>query len=936
VDGLEPGHADCVLDDAAVLTYAEDVGRLIGRDVELERLNRFLDVVERPGARAMAIVGEPGIGKTALWEESLEVARTNGYAVLTSRAIQAETNLSFAALRDLVDGVGPAALARLPAPQLNALEVALRLAEPAASPPDSLAIAAGLLTALNAVAERQPLLVAVDDVQWLDDASMPPILFTLRRLRSDNARVLLSRLEETPSQLEKALERGVERLELAGLSIGAIGRLLSERLGLVLSRRELRHLYETTHGNPLFAIELGRSVAGKKDVEVGSDLPMPRIVEELFGSRLRELPDQTRHAVLAVALSADVTHAELSSVVDPLALEDAIASGLLVADGPRVRPAHPLLAIASRHEATAHQRRDTHLALSSAFTDDALRVRHLAMATAVPNDELAASVAAASEKVLKRGDVREAELLAGHALRLTPHDAPARPERVLRLAGRYFDVGDIPRMEALLTAEIEAFTSPVDRVQGHLLLAQASVNRTNEEEHVASALTEAGSDPELRASALGLRIRLLATAHVERLDLAEDLASEALESASHVGSEAVAQMMGEVAWIRLLRGGALEDNSRTEVLPSSGSIAADAALARAAGLARAFRGEVRPARAIFERLRADTLESGQFLFVLLSDLHLCELALRAGDIHTATRELEQLSAWDFSIEHSIIRARMHALIEAVVGAPLEVDRWVRVASEVATESQLAWDTLELRRASGIAALCEQDSERAVKELGSVWEHTVREQVLNPGVFPVAADFVEALVLTKDGTRASAVIDTLRRRSIEQDHPWGLATTTRCDAVLALADRYDDGAAASLREAATAYENLGLHFDHARSLLALGRAERRYKKSGAARASLAMAAEIFDQSGSTGWADLARAELARVSGRRREDEHELTPSEQQVASLAATGMSNKEIAARLYVSVNTVETHLRHVYAKLGVRSRSQLAQRWSSNGPARD
>jgi DNA-binding NarL/FixJ family response regulator len=908
------------------------VASLIGRDVELERLDRFLDVVENPRARAMAIVGEPGIGKTALWEDSLGTARKHGYEVLAARAIQAETDLSFAALSDLVDALGSDVLAGLPAPQRNALEVALRLAEPGASPPDSLAIAVGLLTALNVVAARQPLLVAVDDVQWLDDASLSPILFALRRLKSDNARVLVSRLEGTPSRLEKGLERGVESLELTGLTIGAIGRLLSERLGLMLSRRQLRQLYETTHGNPLFAVELGRSVADKENQEVGTDLPMPRVVEELFGSRLRELPDQTRDAVLAVALSADVTHSELSSFVDPLALEDAVESGLLVADGQRVRPAHPLLAVTSRHQAGAQQRRDTHLALSRVVTDDARRARHLAMATAVPDDELAVFVAAASANVLKRGAVREAELLAEHALRLTPPDAPARPERVLRLADRYLDAGDVPRMEELLMAEIDAFTSCRDRVQAHLLLAQASVNRIAEEEHVEQALTEAGSDPELRASALGLKIRLLATAHVERLDVAEDLASEALESAQQVGPEATGQMMGEVAWIRLLRGRPLEGNSPTEVLSASGSIANDGALARAAGLAHAFRGEVRPARAIFERLRAHTLESGQFFFVLMSDLHLCELAVRAGDIHAANRELEQLSAWDFSIEHATIRARLHALIEAVKGAPREADRWIGAASEAAKESQLVWDTLEVRRAAGIAALCDQDPERAVEELGAVWEHTSREHVHNPGVFPVAADFVEALILSGDLTRASAVIETLRRHSIEQNHPWGLATTTRCDAVLALADRHDEDAVAAARAAATQYGNLGLHFDQARTLLVLGRAQRRYRKSGAARASLTGAAEIFDQNGSTGWAELARAELARVTGRRRDDEHELTPSEQQVASLAADGMSNKEIATRLVLSVNTVETHLSHTYAKLGVNSRSQLSRHWSRIG----
>jgi DNA-binding CsgD family transcriptional regulator len=903
------------------------VGTIVGREVELERLHSFLAVGERPRARSTVIVGEPGIGKTALWEESLETARAGGYTVLAARASQAEATLPFAAVGDLVDGLGPDALAALPAPQAHALEVALRLAAPAGSPPDPLAIAAGLLSALKAVAETHPLLVAIDDVQWLDDASLSPILFAIRRLTSDNARILLSRLEGTPSQLEKVLQPGIANLELAGLSMGAIGRLLSERLGLVLPRRELRQLYETTHGNPLFAVELGRSLSDKKSLTIGPELPLPRVVEELFGSRLRDLPDPMRRAILAVALSADLTRAELASVVDPLALEDAVASGLVVADGPRLRPAHPLLAVASRHQSTAHQRRELHLALSSAVTDDTLQARHLAMATGAPDEELAASVAAASATLLERGAVREAEVLAEHALRLTPPDAGERPERVLSLANRRLDAGDVPRMVELLTAEIDAFTCPRHRVQAHLLLTMASDNRIAEESHVTRALAEAGSDPALRASALSRKVMLLAVTRVERLDEAEEMASEALVAAQQAGPEAVAEVLMGLAWTWSLRGHPLEGIGSGEGLFAPASITGDPALVRGVGVAYAFRGEIRPARAVLEKLREDALGNGQIFVTLTANLQLCELAVRAGEIDRAIRELESMSDWDISAEFPSSRVRLQALIQAASGASSEANRLVRAARETSTESQLAWDSLELRRASGIAALYENNAERAVEELGSVWEHTVREQVHNPGVFPVAADLVEALILAGDRARARAVTETVRRRSIEQDHPWGLATSTRCEALLTLADGYDEKAVTALREGAAAYGRLGCHFDQARSLLALGRVERRHKKSGAARASLTEAAAIFGQNGSTGWAELTNAELARVSGRRRGEDEGLTPSEQQVASLAVAGMSNKEIAARLFVSVYTVEAHLTHAYAKLGVRSRSQLAQR---------
>jgi DNA-binding CsgD family transcriptional regulator len=162
---------------------------------------------------------------------------------------------------------------------------------------------------------------------------------------------------------------------------------------------------------------------------------------------------------------------------------------------------------------------------------------------------------------------------------------------------------------------------------------------------------------------------------------------------------------------------------------------------------------------------------------------------------------------------------------------------------------------------------------------------------------------------------------------EQDHPWGLATAQRCGAHLALVLAYDDAAATGLERAAEQYARLGLAFDAARSLLTLGREQRRSRKWGAARSTLERAAAAFDDLGSPGWAELARSELERVGARRRSPEGELTPTERRVAELAAQGLANKEIAQTLVISVSTVEFHLSNTYAKLGVRSRTQLAPR---------
>jgi DNA-binding NarL/FixJ family response regulator len=195
------------------------------------------------------------------------------------------------------------------------------------------------------------------------------------------------------------------------------------------------------------------------------------------------------------------------------------------------------------------------------------------------------------------------------------------------------------------------------------------------------------------------------------------------------------------------------------------------------------------------------------------------------------------------------------------------------------------------------------------------------------VFPVAPELVEALVERGELEAARAVTARVDELAEQQDHPWGRATALRCASHAALALVYDDGAVTGLEDAAEEYARLGLRFDAARSLLALGREQRRSRKWGAARATLERAAGAFDELGSPGWAEDARSELERVGARRPSPAGELTPTERRVAELAVQGLANKEIAQALVVSVSTVEFHLSNTYAKLGVRSRTQLAGR---------
>lgn len=306
--------------------------------------------------------------------------------------------------------------------------------------------------------------------------------------------------------------------------------------------------------------------------------------------------------------------------------------------------------------------------------------------------------------------------------------------------------------------------------------------------------------------------------------------------------------------------------------------------------------------------------------------------MRTGAWAAAARLLDE---WAETSEGRLViwpmYERCRALLAAGRGLPAEAESWAAEAIAGAEATGVRWDLLEALRARGMAALHLHKPEAAVEVLRHVWEHAQREGVDDPGAFPVAPDLVEALLELGELGEAASVSDRLRDAGEQQDHPWALATAKRCRALLQLASRtYDEELAADLAQAAIAFERLGLRFDQARALLSLGRAQRRFKKWGAARRSLEQAGAVFAEIGSVGWVEEAHTELARVSARRPRPSGELTPTEERVVGLAAEGRSNKEIARTLFVTVNTVEVHLSHAYAKLGVHSRGQLAGRLSA------
>jgi DNA-binding CsgD family transcriptional regulator len=709
--------------------------------------------------------------------------------------------------------------------------------------------------------------------------------------------------------------------------------VLAERFGLSMSRPMLRRVVDITLGNPLFIVELGRELVARGLPEIGEDMPVPGGIEEILGTRVATLEAPVRRLLVAVALSADLHTVQLAAIESVTALDAAIEAGVLLVSGDRVRASHPLLAAAARNASPPAEQRELHVALAAAVSDSELRAEHLALAAEGVDDELAATVAVAAADAAARGARQQAAALAEHALRLTPTDSVDRAHRVLAAAGYLEAAGEMRRMTEMLTPELAALPAGAPRGRAWLMLSDGVGPNTMDdvaryEDH---ALAEADDDPGLRAAVLAKKAGNAAGSTVSQLREAEGWVREALEAARGAQPEVERVALFGAAWVRAMTGRPVDEQCESYRAASGAPSYVAASPERVAAQRLIWRGELSRARSALTGLLSLADERDEHESYALARLHMCELHLRAGEWDAASLLLDE---WAESSELVVMfrpkYERCRALLAAGRGDSAQARRWATEAIALAHDIGCRWDGLEGLRALALASLLDHEPAAAAASLREVWRHTEAEGVSEPGVFPVAPELVEALAEVGELDEARAVTARLRELAEQQAHPWGLASAERCGAVIALCgDRYDSQAAAQLARAADAYHELGLRFDAARSQLALGRAVRRFKQWGLARSSLEGAAATFGEIGSPGWAEQVRSELTRVGARRPRPAGDLTETELRTAELAATGLSNKEIARELFVNVHTVEVHLSRAYAKLGISSRGQLASRLS-------
>lgn len=921
---------------------------VVGREAELDRIARFTRGLAG-GAGALLIEGDAGTGKTTLWEEGLSGVQGDA-EVITCRPVQSEAMLSYAGLSDIVGGAHAELLAGLPVPQQRALEVALGLAEGSEVAVDHRAVGAGVRSVLAALAREHPLIIAVDDLQWLDRPSARALGFAFRRMSSEPIGVVATLRTEsegvtTPELADIIRDRKVERLPVGPLSLGAIERLLADRLGLSLPRTALVRLHETSRGNPLFALELGRALVDAGSLPgPGQPLPVPGELQALLVQRVRRLPPDAREALLLASLLSQPEERTLAHAFGPgwdRAVDRGRNAGIIDVTGGTVRFAHPLLAAAVATAATERERQNAHLRLADSVGDDEERARHLALAATGPDENVAAELEQASGGASRRGAPDAAAELAELARKLTPGDRTRAVWRRVTMAGEArFAAGDSQRALELFT-EAVAVAAP-GRDRGDALWRLGRVHYQHDDVAGApalleEALQEVGDD-------LGQRAAIesdLVYPYFAATDLAQSLehARRAAELAETVGADHLrAGALAQVAVVEFLLGHGVS----WELLGDAHALEnwdepRPAAMRPTMIIAHILLWLDRPDEA------HDLLVSGERELVERGDdaslpwigYRLAEIDWWRGDWERAYERAIAADDLVTQVRQGALRPTTRyvvALIAAHLGQTEEAASAAREGVAAATEAGLLVGIGMNLGVLGFLEFAAGRPEEAHQILGPLLEATRGGHVDEPSVLWWLPEEIEALVALDDLDYAESLTEWLEERSRAIDRPTGLASAARCRALLAAARGRTDDALATCEVALGHHDRAPVPFARARTSLVQGQIARRARKWGAARTALGEALAGFEQLGAKLWIGRARDELARIGGRAASPT-ELTESERQIAELVASGRSNRQVAETLFLSPKTVSASLARVYRKLGVSTRTEMAARLRGESP---
>jgi DNA-binding CsgD family transcriptional regulator len=924
---------------AALGNFVGNAGNdlFVGRETACQLLNAFVASVTGGGA-AGVITGEAGIGKTALLHR---LARRSEVPVRWLRGLEAEAVLPFAAAADLLTPLRPYFPA-VPYSQRRAMEVALALAD--GPPPNTLAICAGALGVLAAAGDDSPLLIFVDDLQWIDPESRQLLLFVARRLVTERVGILFS-LREGAS--EDSIVHDLPVLRLQGLTLAECEELARHR-NLHTRPQELHELVRATGGNPLAVIEtLARRNSFPIAPKAGAGVAVGRQVQRVWQKVLREMPERTRNALYILAIGRPAGLPALPDLLATLglSLQDLVPAerlDLVTVDRDQVELRHPLLRQVLIDATPLAVRVPTCRALAELAAPEQ-RPWYLSLAAVGPDEQVAAALTAAAQEARARGARISAAQLARRSAELS--------------------AGPADRADRLLAGATDS-----------LLAGQAA----QAERWCQEALT-LRSDARFAATVTGLRCRALMWMGETRL--AADELMRAAEVVQREDRAMAARLLNEAVMPIAMSGDVdrcFEAATRSEALiPGELASFHDRVMMAAAFLLHGNMAEARHRLELAELLRPDVdpvaeqhaLAITAEVYWWLEDFEAAKLQITSiiellrrrgapaalafaltirGDVGFRTgqwsaayadnaealqwaEEMQQLSMIGYSL---VAMARIEAARGQRALCEEHVDLSLRRTGRSGTDSLLVYQAAAL----GLSAMTHAEPDIAVEHLENAWQLATSHGLGHPGVAPFLADLVEAHIRCGHARRAEQLLEWLEDRGDAMGLVYAAAAAHRCRGLLA---HSVEEALSEFTAARTAHARCTMPFELARTQLCQGEVLRRARRLMDARKVLREAHRIFESLSARPWADRVARELI-ASGARSHGRVEgafasldaLTPQELQIARAVADGKNNGEISAALFVSRKTVEAHLTRVYRKLGIHSRVELTRALLTGGIA--
>lgn len=902
---------------------------VVGRSDELRTIEDVLDSISQ-GPAGCVLYGDAGIGKTTLWRAALDAAENRRYTVLSCRPADAEARLSYSSVADLLASVDDATVADLPPPQRDAL-AAVMLRQPASTGAvDWRTVATAFLNVLRMLLDRTPVVVGIDDFQWLDKTSAQAINFAARRIDGRFGVIVAIRTANLDQfNLHLARDESLRKLKVAPMSDGALHEVVRINTGRSLSKPALANLVRVSGGNPFYAIELVLTVGTEDISRPGTAIP-PSLIA-LTKARLRGVGPDVRNVLVVVSALAAATVDLVNLAVGgdaAGALQQAEDHQIIEIIGPAIHFTHPMLAAGAYALATWKSRREVHRRLATLPLDIEECARHLAIVAEGPEPDTIAALDAAASNAAGRGAPAAASELLDLAIELGATD----PVRLVSAARFHFDAGEPNRARTILEELIPKLEPGAVRAEARSALATVRIYDDTYED--AAALLEEAHREATPGDTLAVRIELeltFALYNLGRLEEALAHSAAALAGAQQSGAaNLIARALSLWCAMRFLasepweqanldRALQLEDRReamRVELRPSM-----------IASLIYMWTGRLDIASQVLTRLRTTFLERGAESDLVFTGFHLETLECWRGNLTTARAVADEVYERALQLGTNVplglaLSARAHSAAYAGEVAKARQDAEESLAllrgARLATVSLVPLATL------GFIEVSLDEFEAAANRLAPMVSAAMSVGVREPSVIPFAPDAAEALVRVRRLAEADEVIRWLEENGRRYGRLWAIAVGRRCRSLLLAAQGSLKEAIAECGQALDDHEHLSMPFERARTLLALGQLQRRAGRRRAAQLSLEGARLSFATIGAPLWAAKADRDLARLGI--RPTPASLTPSEQRVAELTAAGRTNKQVAAELMISPKTVEANLVRIYQKLDIRSRAELGR----------